>query len=307
MNKTAKTAARKTVNVLMLVILAFLTTLPIFWCIITSLKTPQDISAYPPKIFNFTVTWNNYKQVFAQSFLQTAGNSVVYSLLTILACLVLGYLAAYGFERRRFPLKKLLFYIVVIGIPLSTGSSVLLIPNYLMMMKLHLTNHWYTLPLLYTAYNLPLVIWMLISGVRGLPYEIEEAARIDGCSQFYIITRHHPAGHPSVVCCGCAVRLHRRVERVHHGHRHGQRLCPEKHSDGDLRLHRLLRAGVGSALRRGNACHHPDPPRVHLPWQTARQRPDRGSSQGLNRRSATSGCANSRCSSTFLFLCEVYL
>ena len=76
MNKTAKTAARKTVNVLMLVILAFLTTLPIFWCIITSLKTPQDISAYPPKIFNFTVTWNNYKQVFAQSFLQTAGNSV---------------------------------------------------------------------------------------------------------------------------------------------------------------------------------------------------------------------------------------
>ena len=142
MNKTAKTAARKTVNVLMLVILAFLTTLPIFWCIITSLKTPQDISAYPPKIFNFTVTWNNYKQVFAQSFLQTAGNSVVYSLLTILACLILGYLAAYGFERRRFPLKKLLFYIVVIGIPLSTGSSVLLIPNYLMMMKLHLTNHW---------------------------------------------------------------------------------------------------------------------------------------------------------------------
>ena len=192
MNKTAKTAARKTVNVLMLVILAFLTTLPIFWCIITSLKTPQDISAYPPKIFNFTVTWNNYKQVFAQSFLQTAGNSVVYSLLTILACLILGYLAAYGFERRRFPLKKLLFYIVVIGIPLSTGSSVLLIPNYLMMMKLHLTNHWYTLPLLYTAYNLPLVIWMLISGVRGLPYEIEEAARIDGCSQFYIITRIIP-------------------------------------------------------------------------------------------------------------------
>lgn len=176
----------------MLVVLAFLTTLPIFWCIITSLKTPQDISAYPPKVFNFTVTWNNYKQVFAQSFLQTAWNSVVYSLLTILACLVLGYLAAYGFERRRFPLKKLLFYIVVIGIPLSTGSSVLLIPNYLMMMKLHLTNHWYTLPLLYTAYNLPLVIWMLISGVRGLPREIEEAARIDGCSQAYIITRIIP-------------------------------------------------------------------------------------------------------------------
>ena len=45
MNKTAKKAARKTCSALMLVVLAFLTTLPIFWCIITSLKTPQDISA----------------------------------------------------------------------------------------------------------------------------------------------------------------------------------------------------------------------------------------------------------------------
>ena len=184
--------AYKFVSCIMLLLLIFATVLPIFWCIITSLKTPQDISAYPPKVFNFTVTWDNYIQVFSQGFLKSAWNSVVYSGLTILACLVLGYLAAYGFERRRFPLKTLLFYIVVIGIPLSTGSSVLLIPNYLMMMKLHLTNSWYTLPLLYTAYNLPLVIWMLISGIRGLPYEIEEAARIDGCSQAYIITRLIP-------------------------------------------------------------------------------------------------------------------
>lgn len=183
---------RRFASILMLLVLVFLTTLPIFWCVITSLKTPQDISSYPPKIFNFSVTWDNYRQVFAQSFLKSVRNSILYSFLTIVGCLVLGYLAAYGFERRLFPLKKTLFYIVVIGIPLSTGSSVLLIPNYLTMMKMQLTNRFYTLPLLYTAYNLPLVIWMLISGVRGLPSEIEEAARIDGCSQFYIVTRLIP-------------------------------------------------------------------------------------------------------------------
>lgn len=192
MNKNPKKVLQKTVTIIILVFLAFATTLPIFWCIITSLKVPQDISAYPPKVFNFTVTWRNYKQVFAQSFLTATRNSIIYTFLTIIGCLVLGYLAAYGFERRNFPLKKVLFYVVVIGIPLSTGSSVLLIPNYLMMMKLHLTNHWYTLPLLYTAYNLPLVIWMLISGIRGLPIELEEAAKIDGCSQFYIVTRLIP-------------------------------------------------------------------------------------------------------------------
>lgn len=192
LDKTQAKRLKDVGTIFMLLLLAVLTMVPIFWCVVTSLKTPQDISAYPPKVFNFAATSANYKQVFAQGFLVAARNSVLYTFLTIAACLVLGYLAAYGFERRNFPLKKLLFYIVVVGIPLSTGSSVLLVPNYLLMMKLRLTNHWYTLPLIYTAYNLPLVIWMLISGIRGLPYEIEEAARIDGCSQFYIITRLIP-------------------------------------------------------------------------------------------------------------------
>lgn len=119
-------------------------------------------------------------------------NSIFYSAIAIIVGIILGYLAAYGFERRNFFSKRLWFYVVVIGIPLSTGSSVLLIPNYIFMMKLGLTNHWYTLPLIYTAYNLPLCIWLLISGIRALPIEIEEAARIDGCSQFYIITRLIP-------------------------------------------------------------------------------------------------------------------
>ena len=63
---------RRFASILMLLVLVFLTTLPIFWCVITSLKTPQDISSYPPKIFNFIVTWDNYRQVFAQSFLPAA-------------------------------------------------------------------------------------------------------------------------------------------------------------------------------------------------------------------------------------------
>lgn len=179
-------------NLFLLLILIVLTTIPILWCVITSLKTPVDISSYPPKIINFNVTWTNYERIFSAGFLKAALNSTVFSVITIFACLVLGYLAAYGFGRRRFSLKGVLFSIVIVGIPLSTGSSVLLIPNYMMMMKMRLTNNWYTLPLLYTAYNLPLVIWMLIAGIRGLPFEVEEAAKIDGCSQTYILARIIP-------------------------------------------------------------------------------------------------------------------
>ena len=180
------------IELLILLCMAVITITPIFWGIVTSLKNTNEIAAYPPKVIGFEVTWAHYIRVFSSGYFKYVLNSALYSLAAIGLGLVLGYLAAYGFERRKFPLKKILFYLVVIGIPLSTGSSILLIPNYLLMMKVGLTNHWYTMPLLYTAYNLPLCIWMLISGIRGLPLEIEEAARIDGCCQHYIIMRLLP-------------------------------------------------------------------------------------------------------------------
>ena len=176
------------VEVLILIGMAIITITPIYWGIVTSLKNTNEIAAYPPKIIGFEITWAHYIRIFSSGFVKYVFNSALYSVAAIALCLLLGYLAAYGFERRKFPFKKILFYLVVIGIPLSTGSSILLIPNYLVMMKAGLSNHWYTMPLLYTTYNLPLCIWMLISGIRGLPLEIEEAARIDGCSQRYIVS-----------------------------------------------------------------------------------------------------------------------
>lgn len=182
----------KTAELITLAGMAIISFTPIYWGIVTSLKEVNEINAYPPKLFGFDITFTHYERILESGFLRCTLNSIFYSAVAIIAGIILGYLAAYGFERRNFFSKKLWFYVVVIGIPLSTGSSVLLIPNYIFMMKLGLTNHWYTLPLIYTAYNLPLCIWLLISGIRALPIEIEEAARIDGCSQFYIITRLIP-------------------------------------------------------------------------------------------------------------------
>ncbi len=190
--KKVKKIITTIIEALILLGMAVVTITPIYWGIVTSLKNTNEIAAYPPKVIGFEITWAHYIRIFSSGYLKYVLNSVLYSIAAIVLGLVLGYLAAYGFERRSFPLKKILFYVVVIGIPLSTGSSILLIPNYLLMMKVGLSNHWYTMPLLYTAYNLPLCIWMLISGIRGLPLEIEEAARIDGCSQRYILLRLLP-------------------------------------------------------------------------------------------------------------------
>ena len=183
---------KRIAEIIVLVVLAFTSVTPIYWGIVTSLKKTNEITAYPPKFFGFEVTFEHYGKILSSGYFRAVRNSAFYSITAIVFCLILGYLAAYAFERRQFRFKKILFYVVVIGIPLSTGSSVLLVPNYLMMMKLHLANHWYTMPILYTAYNLPLCIWIMISGIRAMPFEIEEAARIDGCSQFYILTRIIP-------------------------------------------------------------------------------------------------------------------
>lgn len=112
----------------------------------------------------------------------------MYCVLSILFTLVVAYLAGYGFARKKFPLKRMLFLIVILGIPLSGGSSTLLIPNYMTMTRLRMINHWYTMPIIFTAYHLPQAIWLMIAGVKGIPLELEEAAKIDGMSQFRIVT-----------------------------------------------------------------------------------------------------------------------
>ena len=191
-NNRLRTRAAKTGEGLFLMAFGIVNLIPIFWGMITSLKTTRDIKSFPPKIFNFIPTLEHYETVLSTGFFQTILNSALYAAVAIVVGVLLGYLAGYGFARKDFPLKKLAFFLVVVGIPLSGGSSVLLIPNYMYMMNLKLTNHWYTLPLIYTAYNLPMTIWLMISGVKQVPIELEEAARIDGAKQSFIICQLLP-------------------------------------------------------------------------------------------------------------------
>lgn len=185
-------SAVRIAELLFALVFAVMNLLPIFWGLITSLKEPREISAFPPKIIGFEPTLMHYDAILSTGFMRCILNSLFYAAVAIVLGVIFGYLAGYGFARRKFPLKKLAFYIVVVGIPLSTGSSVLLIPNYIYLMSMKLTNQWFTLPLIYMAYNLPMAIWLLISGVKSVPVELEEAAVIDGANQFYIITRLIP-------------------------------------------------------------------------------------------------------------------
>ena len=187
-----KKAVLKILEYLFALVFAIVNMIPVFWGIITSIKQTREISRIPPRIIGFDPDFMHYTTVLSDTFFRSIMNSFMYAFIAISIGIVFGYLAGYGFARKKFPFKRLAFFLVVVGIPLSGGSSVLLIPNYLYLLQLKMTNQWYTLPLIYSAYHLPISIWIFISGIKAVPFELEEAARIDGVSQGYIITRLIP-------------------------------------------------------------------------------------------------------------------
>lgn len=142
---------------------------------------------YPPKFVGFSPSVEHYATVFAGTFSTATLNSIIYSVASIVVGILCAILAAYALTRYVFKGKKMLFYVILSGIPLSMGSAAMVVPNYMLFSILGMNNQWYTLPLIYIAYNIPMSVWIMVGGMQGVSYAIEEAAQIDGASKWYII------------------------------------------------------------------------------------------------------------------------
>lgn len=169
--------------------LLFINLFPIAWGLVTSLKATPEIMAWPPRFIDFSPTLDHYRSVMASLFTRAIANSLFYSGGVIAVGLLLGSLAAFGFDRFAFRLRDSLFMLIVASIPLAIGAAALLVPNYLYFTYLGVTNRWFTLVLLYTAYQLPLAIWILKGAMEGVPRELDEAAYVDGATSFTVWRR----------------------------------------------------------------------------------------------------------------------
>lgn len=184
-----KKALKVFVEIALFIILFVFNLVPFIWGALTSLKPIREVLAYPPKFFGFDVSLEHYQTVFESTFLSGAMNSLFYSAISIAVGLFLSLTAAYAMRRFKFFGKKIFFILVLSGIPLSIGSAAMVVPNYTFFSTLGLTNHWYTLPVIYIAYNLPMAIWVMIGGMESVPVEIDEAAKVDGAGKWYILFR----------------------------------------------------------------------------------------------------------------------
>jgi multiple sugar transport system permease protein len=175
----------------LLIVIALLATLaPVYWMITISFKREVDQFASPPRWFLFTPTLEHYTDAFvARSFGGYLINSLLVAISSTVCALVLGTLAAYSLARFQLPRnldRKLALWI------LSTRmfpAIVTAVPLFLIMRDLRLVNTRLSLVIVYTAFNLPFVVWMMRGFFAEIPRDLEEAAMVDGDSRLGALWR----------------------------------------------------------------------------------------------------------------------
>ncbi len=164
--------------------------IPVYWMLTISLKSEVDQFAVPPRWFVFNPTLAHYKDAFVtRSFGQYLITSAIVAVLSTACALVLGTLAAYALARFQLPRKldtRLALWILSTRMfpPIVTA-----VPLFLMMRDVRLLNTKASLIIVYTAFNLPFVVWMMRGFFMEVPREMEEAARVDGDSRLGALRR----------------------------------------------------------------------------------------------------------------------
>ena len=165
----------------MIVVAAF-ALFPIYYLVITSLKTREEIYSRTPDLWPNHPNWHEYSSVLGEGHVGRAlVNSLIVASGTMVICLIVGALAAYALARWRFKITHLLLMAVLMTqmFPLV----VLVIPLFVIMRKSGLLGTYWSLILTYLAFSVPLAIWVMRGFIMSIPEELEHAARIDGATR----------------------------------------------------------------------------------------------------------------------------
>lgn len=161
---------------------------PILWFVYTSFRNESDIISRSASFIPNGVTMDNYIRTWSQTdFPRLMFNSLVVVLWTVAISLTLGSLAAYSMSRSRFRGRGsvLSIFLSIRVIP----AVLLLIPIYILMMQANLLDTRIALVLTYTTFTLPAAIWFMKGFFDSLPVDLENAARVDGCTRLGALFR----------------------------------------------------------------------------------------------------------------------
>ncbi len=162
------------------ILLAIAMFFPILWMVMTSFKTEQMAITFPPQ-FIFEPTLENWRTaLFNSPFLEYLQNTVIITFFAILLSLILGVPTAYAmaFYQTKRTDASLLWMMSTRMLP----PAGVIVPLYVLFLNLGLLDTHLGLIILYAGMNFPLVVWMMRSFMLEVPYEVVEAARLDGAN-----------------------------------------------------------------------------------------------------------------------------
>lgn len=185
MSQKRERRIRKIITYALLIFGLVIVVVPFWYMLITSLKPQAFIFEMPPRLWPSEVTLKNYiealsKDYFGLYFL----NSLFVASVTTVTTIFVSSMLAYAFARLEFPGKKVLFYIFLLGMMIP--PVMLIIPQFIVAKHLDLLEKFTGLILVYVTMNISMQTFLLRGFFEGIPKDLEDAALIDGASNWTI-------------------------------------------------------------------------------------------------------------------------
>jgi len=166
----------------LLILYVIFLSFPLIWALSLSFKPTSEIYSVTPNIIPENPTAEHYNTVFSeQSIFQSMYNSLTVGVLSTIVVLIISLPAAYALARYKTFVNK-----IFLGWTLTSQIFpviIIMVPLYIILRSLSLTDSILGLSLVYIVWSLPFVLWMLQGYIKGIPFELEEAAALDGASK----------------------------------------------------------------------------------------------------------------------------
>jgi len=157
---------------------------PVYWLFIISFKTPEEIFAFPPVWYPKSIQFANYNALFQGGDAETVWNSLILAGVSTIIAMVLGTMCAYSLVRFKTGGENLAVWIIS---QRMMPPIAIVFPIFLLYVFFGWVDSYQGLIILYTAFSLPYVIWMMRGYIEDLPLELEESALVDGCTRWEVL------------------------------------------------------------------------------------------------------------------------
>jgi multiple sugar transport system permease protein len=159
---------------------------PVYWLFMIAFKTPEEIFHSPPVWYPARIQFANFAVLFKDGDAVTVGNSLFIAGCSTLISMFIGTLGAYSLARFKTGGENLAVWIIS---QRMIPPIAIVFPLFLLYVWFGWVDTYYGMILLYTAFNLPYVIWMMRGYIEDVPIDLEQSALVDGCTRWQVLLR----------------------------------------------------------------------------------------------------------------------